>query len=185
MVMRVFDSLCPEHGGLSHICVHEAAHAVAAVDRGIRFSHVEVPPLDQWVPAHDGYVAGAVHLHEPDPTAWVPHNPVAALEFLLAGAVAENGVFDHDLAGYGGDLTLWRRGMRLTGASSMTAVDEALGRPFSRVVKDTKTWVQQRYPAIRRVVTAIINNDPTVPTIVNADEFTALSEDDVRSLAAE
>lgn len=42
--MSVFDALCPQHGGLSHICVHEAAHAVAAIDRGIGFTRVEVPP---------------------------------------------------------------------------------------------------------------------------------------------
>jgi hypothetical protein len=180
------DDICPEHGWLSHIFVHEAAHAVAALDRGIRFTTVTILSPASWVclPGRDA-MAGGVTLIEPHPATWVPRHPVHALEFVLAGAVAEDQALGHFLPGsYDGDLKLWRIGMGATGELDQSELDELAGGSLAAVKRDTATWVTANWQRIRAVVCGLagIESLSEVTTMELGADWT-LSESQVATLA--
>ena len=131
--------------------LHEAAHAVAAVDRGIRFAWVSVLHPSQWSLNPEGTVAGGVDMGRPA-VEWVPSDPRRAMEFVLAGMTAEEGALGHTLEhSWAGDLNLWRIGMGLVEADVLDDAKAALGAPMQTVRADTQRWAVIRFPAIRAV----------------------------------
>jgi hypothetical protein len=154
--MTFFDSLCPEHGGLSHLMLHEAAHAVAALDFGIPFMHVEVLSVQQWVATSRGIIGGGVWLVEQDPKVVVGLDPVAAMRFAMAGAVVEELALGHALEGsHEGDMRYWRAGAGLGEAQTVESLEHLLGAPLRDVHRDTQQWVKQHYQAIKAVATTL------------------------------
>ncbi|KRD43025.1 hypothetical protein ASE38_01695 [Cellulomonas sp. Root930] len=152
----VLDQLsCPRHGWLSHAAVHEAAHAVFAIDLGIEFVDVSIDtPVNviAAIESDDHAVAGGVRLVEEDPTVWVPARGDEALDLLLAGSLAERAAFDHYLnRGYEGDIRLWRIGTGQTREVDRAAIDPILSASVSRVERN----VAQRWAAIRDVSRAL------------------------------
>jgi hypothetical protein len=178
----MFDLLCPDHGGLGHVFVHEAAHVVAAVQRRIRFIEVRVLSPDDWVAMHGGdRMSGGVWMSDPDPTNWVPKDPVAALEFLIAGSLAERAVYGHHLdASYAGDVAVWLRGVGLATSRSRHEINAALGCPLEEVVASTKAWVKQNRATIRKVMASLAGvEEATTLTVLDYSDSWRLSEADV------
>jgi hypothetical protein len=165
--MTFFDSLCPEHGGLSHLVLHEAAHAVAALEHGIRFTHVAVLSPEEWITTSRGIIGGGVWLVEQRPELVVGADPVAAMRFALAGALAEIGAFGHSLDGsHEGDIRYWRIGAGLLEAQTAESFDRVLGKPFREVELDTQRWLSDNYKAIRAVTIALARvTDGTLQTL--------------------
>ena len=181
----MFDLLCPRHGGLSHVFVHECSHAVVAVQRQIRFTEVRILPPAEWVAIHrDSHMAGGVWLVESDPTAWVPNDPAGALEFALAGSMAEQVYYGHHLNGsHEGDFNIWRRGVGLVDSTAPDEINAALDRPFHDVIAATRASVIDNQAAIRRLMTALakIEDDARLATL-SYDEAWVLTEAEVIEL---
>lgn len=184
MTDGVFDLLCREHGGLSHICVHEAAHGLAAVDHGMRFTKIEVMSPQLWWDSHGGSAAGGMSLPVP-PAEWVRENPTAALPVLLAGAFAEQEFFRHHLdQSWHGDVVIWRSALELTGSDGLARAQDVLGESFVDVTARVRSWARDRRAAIRRIVAALSGvADASVATTVEVAERLALQEADVAALA--
>ena len=101
---------CVVHGWASHVVIHEAAHAVFAVNHGIPIREVRIEPPAGFLGLVDGkrIVAGGVTI-EGDPSVWIPARGETALDFLVIGRVAEIGFFQHALPNSdAGDLALWK-----------------------------------------------------------------------------
>lgn len=87
-------------------------------------------------------MAGGITMAVSDPRDWVPRNPVAALEFVLAGSVVEKGAFGHCISGsYEGDLRVWRMGLDALASQTPEDIDKLLSEPFKEVVTRTERWV--------------------------------------------
>lgn len=100
--------ICPSHGWLRHVGVHEAGHAVVALALGFEFIELSITPGQQLIDQITGGapgIAGGVLMHTNQPTEWVGPRPDDALVYLLAGSVAERRALGHHLDGRSrGDL---------------------------------------------------------------------------------
>jgi hypothetical protein len=64
--------ICVEHGWMSHTFLHEAAHAVMAIDRGIPFERIAVGTPEYFDTFHpDGQVAGGLYVTPPRRHGWL------------------------------------------------------------------------------------------------------------------
>lgn len=181
----MYDFLCAKHGGLGHVFVHEAAHAVAAVQRRIEFTEVRILPPDQWVSAHNGLMLGGVSTTD-EAHSWVQADPVGSMEFVLAGAIAERGSYGHCLEGaYTGDVAVWRTGARLTGANQLQRIEEVLGRSLSTVTSEVERWAVANWPSIRRVAGRLAGvDDLSEAVVLEFRDDWRLTQDDVRALVS-
>jgi len=185
VVMPSVDPICPEHGWMAHVFVHEAAHAVAAIDLGIHFANVSILPPGSWERRPDGRtMPGGVTMREEDPAEWVLTQPAGDLEFVIAGGVAEERALGHCLpASYDGDLRIWRVGMGATGQLSRSAIDDLVGESFTSVVRRTKVWVVENWIRIKSVVAALagVDNLSQITFLEFSDDW-VLTESEVRDL---
>ena len=142
MTSSIFwDGLCPEHGGLSHVVIHEAGHAVVGVQLNLRFVDVSVnkDPRDH----HNEMgrlTGGGVRVDSPEVLAELVRNdPAGSLRFFLAGALAEKGGFGHTLDNsYSSDLNLWRNFAGLVEAQTVDSLAEILGCSLGEIYRSTQ-----------------------------------------------
>ncbi len=125
--------------------IHEAGHAVAALDNGIPFRAVIVyadgdgPKLngvlrEAWAEVDTG----------PDPSVWVEVDRVKAFRFVCAGAAAETALLEHAIeGGFDEDFKVWRVGAGATQPMNEAQVDEAIGAHHQDIVDETDEWAGQ------------------------------------------
>ncbi|MFZ1374347.1 hypothetical protein [Nostocoides sp.] len=160
------DAICPVHGWMSHVFLHEAAHAVAAIDRDIEFRHVTITTPAGWTKDHpDGIALGGLYL-DPPASRWVESQPLKAYEMVLAGSLAEREALGHWLPeGYAGDLRIFRLGAGLLEATAQEALEQLLGKSIRDVIESVKNWIVAEYRRIRVVVEALAGvSSGTQPT---------------------
>ena len=154
------DPICADHGWIAHATCHEASHAIAAVERGIPFSAVKVLRPDQWIThSSSGFFAGGVYL-DTSPADWVPGQPVAAMEFCLAGACGERATLGHHLDGcFKVDIEIWRSAMGLTDGGRADLIEAALGESMPDIAGRVARWADERIGAIRKVALALVGRN--------------------------
>jgi hypothetical protein len=147
--------ICPQHGWMSHTFLHEAAHAIMAIDRELPFTRITVGTPEYFEPTHVGReVAGGLHVPQPV-SDWIQKDPLASYEMMIAGKVCEDGAFGHHLDGsWHGDLALWCIGMGLS-EYSLDLVEEALGKPILDVEAGVREHLVVQYPRAKAIVTAM------------------------------
>lgn len=141
---------CSVHGERRHACVHEAGHAIAAIDHGIPILsltiHREPTTFDG---ARAGETAsGAVRI---DVNALVSLRAAGHVRnhdlftFALAGESAERVLLGHETPrGAAKDVRefwAWTKGLTFT---SMAEYEEVLGEPFETARQRVWGWAQQR-----------------------------------------
>lgn len=184
--MSVFDeATCPTHGWIGHAAFHEASHAVAAVERDIDFSHIEVLPPDLWNQVSDkGFTIGGLHV---DPSGdWLRDRPLEGFEMLVAGVAGENAIFGHALDKAGnGDMLVWRHTMGLLDGD-LTKSDALLGGSWIAVAERMGRWAVTNRPKIRAVGFALVGVPPSseVLSIDEYDENRLLTRGEVEAVLA-
>jgi hypothetical protein len=157
-----WDSLCVEHGGLSHAVVHEAGHAVVAVRLGLSFIDVSVnrDPREHRDP-RGRLTGGGVRMAGPDELQqFVRGDPAQSLCFFLAGAISEKGAFGHCLdRSFHSDINLWRNCAGMLASQTDESLEEVLGRPFLEVTGLTRDIVATHGKAITDVARALGSTD--------------------------
>ena len=142
-----WDSLCKEHGGLSHAVVHEASHAVVAIHLGVSFVDVS-GNSDPWNHRFDEtrVIGGGVRLTSiEDFERRVREDPLSSLQFCLAGALGERAAFAHSLdRSYELDVNLWRTLAGLREEQTMETIERALGVPIAELTASTNAILKAR-----------------------------------------
>lgn len=141
---------CSVHGERRHACVHEAGHAVAAIDHGIPILSLRVHrAATTFEGARAGETAnGAVRI---DIDALASLRAAGAVRnhdlftFALAGESAERVLLGHETPhGAAKDVRefwAWTTGRTFT---SMVEYEEVLGEPFESARQRVWDWAQQR-----------------------------------------
>ncbi|MGC5225160.1 hypothetical protein ACPW96_21535 [Micromonospora sp. DT81.3] len=129
------DSICPIHGTLRHTAVHEASHAVHALDQGIPFIHLTLHLPHTYaedIRYRRPFMPGMLTMPPGSAEDWVGPDPVAALVFLGAGTYAEQKLLgDLIPGGLARDLDQFKRGLGLTVLTPAAGKDwNARSRPI-------------------------------------------------------
>lgn len=167
---------CRQHGWLAHASVHEAAHAVFAVDFEIPFTSVRLSsPERVWRSLQSGgeVPAGGVHL-DGDARDHFPGRDEDALDFCVVGSRAEERAHGHHLRrGFAGDMEVWRRGTGRFDAPDPGELAPILSASVARI--DVR--LPQRWSAVLAVAEALRSSasagNPDDPTDVGAMMLTA------------
>lgn len=158
----VYESSCSKHTVQRHICVHEAGHAVAAIDNGIPFRAV-VFYDDEDAPkfmAGLGQAAAAVD-PGPDPSAWVLPDPLGSLYFVMGGVAAEHAVLGDSIRdGWREDVKVWRRGSGRMDEQTEEELGEFAGRPLREAWHDSLAWARDNAYRIAAVAAALDGHEP-------------------------
>jgi len=104
---------------------------------------------------------------------------------VLAGSLAEEGVYQHHLAeGFRGDLRIWRLGAGLTDGQTQVSIEKVLGCSIADVQASTRVWLVEALPRIRRVVVALagVDQKATLSVIDYGTGPWSLTYDEVREL---
>lgn len=157
------DQSCDRHGTGRHMHIHEAGHAVAALDNGIPFRAVIVyadgdgPKLDgelmeAWAQVDTG----------PDATVWVQPDRIRAFRFICAGAASETAIFGHAIeGGFEHDLKVWRVGAGATQPMDEEQFIEAVGADPRGINEETDQWAQDNAERILKLADHLGTLTPT------------------------
>lgn len=179
------DAYCAVHGWPPHVFVHESAHAVAALDRGIAFKEVSIYGMSNWIARNeDEMELGGLDMGRP-PSEWVREDPAAASEVLLAGHIAEKLVFVDTLRdSYAGDLRVLGAGLRGVVNPTSAELNHAVGGSLQEATSRTEAWVGGNWKRIRAVASALVGADLNQPMAVGpSDGPWRLTEAEVRAAA--
>lgn len=161
-VEDLVESDCPKHGLDRHVCVHEAGHAVAAIDNNVPFRAV-VFYDDADAPrfmAGLGQAAAAVDTG-PDASAWVLPDPLGSLRFVMGGVAAEMVVLGDSIpGGWSEDIKVWRRGSCRTDQQSEDELAQYIGMPMTQAWQECLDWAEANVPRIEAVADALAGHEP-------------------------
>lgn len=169
----LIDQTCDRHGTDRHMFIHEAGHAVAALDDGIPFRAVIVfADGDRPRLGGDLWEAGAMVDTGDDPSVWVQPDRIGAFRFVCAGAAAETGLLEHAIeGGFESDFKVWR-----VGAGETQPMDEeqlaAIGADPQQIINETDQWAQDNTARIIALADHLETLTPTAE--VSYDEVVAL-----------
>lgn len=153
----LLESGCSKHGLDRHVCVHEAGHAVAAIDNRIAFRAV-VSHADGQVPVLRGgisHAAASIELGR-DPRAAVKPDPVAGFLFAMAGVAAEHAVLGDSIeGGYDEDFRFWRVGTGTTAADAHPALESILGQSVINAWSECLAWAEENLSRIETLAAAL------------------------------
>lgn len=148
---------CLEHPGLEHPAIHEAGHAVAAVQRGLDFEDVRIVAPGVRAGMENVPFLGRVRERHP-PQVWVEADPVGSFECALAGYVAEEVLLGHHLPSSGdSDIRRWRLGGGFFQANQVDEIESFLGRSAGDILDSMHEWVDTNAAAIKRVAENLKN----------------------------
>ena len=146
---------CNEHGWRSHISIHEAGHAVAAIVLYFEFVEVFINPCGDIIEEMSKGLlteAGGVTMVAKTKD-WVSSRPEDALVFLLCGAVAEKLFFGHALDQSSlGDLQVYRHGLGLTEETTREWVQQKLEMALPRAWK----LIRENEDKVRRIFDLLV-----------------------------
>lgn len=152
---------CSEHGLRHHASVHEAGHAIAAVDFGIPISAVSVhdaPSTFEGARAGES-ASGSVRIDVSAVSALRASGAVlnhALFTFALAGESAEKVLLGHETPGGAAkdirEFWAWTKGQTFT---SMEEYEEVLGEPFATARQGVLRWARDRAPVIRSLASTL------------------------------
>lgn len=153
-----------------HVFVHEAGHAVAAIDNDIEFEAVELYDTGSAPVYSDGRIApGAVRMTSKDPSTWVQPNLVGSLRYAFAGHLAEKVILGDAIpGGFDEDVKQWKIGSGRTGSLTQDDWAEMLGQSASEVQSDTMSWASEN--SARIIALADHLEALTAPTAMSYDE---------------
>jgi hypothetical protein len=126
------EDVCAHHGLMAHLYVHEAALALAAVEHDIPFTAVTVT-----IPttADEVLQVALTGVEVSAPFGWMRSTPLAALEFVLAGSLAEEAEWGDTLPNsLAVDVERWRQGVGLPEDYTEADVTTAIGEPLPEVI---------------------------------------------------
>lgn len=158
----LIESVRSTHGLDRHVCVHEAGHAVAAIDNAIPFRAV-VFYGDADAPQFMAGLAKAAAAIDPgpDPAAWVLPDPLGSLRFVLGGVAAEHAVLGDSIpGGWVQDVKVWRRGSGALETLTEEDLAEFLGRPMLEVWRESGEWAVANATRIEAVAAALAGHEP-------------------------
>lgn len=145
---------CARHGGLHHAAVHETGHALAALERGIRFVEVELFPNGAQL-ANGLAVRGCTRLDDGYP--WRTLDPLLLFEFVIAGSLAEDAVLGDRLpGGWDQDVTIWRQCVGLFRACTEHDLRSVLGESPDGVIARMRKWASDGRLAIQATAERIL-----------------------------
>jgi hypothetical protein len=173
-----WDSLCEEHGGLSHAVMHEAGHAVVAVLLDFVFEDVSVY-VDPW--AHQVEIGrvrgGGVRFSSPDELERIVQaDRKGSAPFFFAGVLAERTGFGHALdRSFEVDLNLWRTYADLVGGQTPESIESAVGESVGALIATTNEILRDRSSELLGVCHALGEHDEMVLTFEEVRSIVAAS----------
>ena len=177
--MREFvEAECERHGLDRHLYIHEAGHAVAAIDQRIPFGQVTIYDENGGPQFGDDlfHAAAAIEMLSNDPTTWVPTDSVASLRFILAGAMTETALLGHAIEdGYKEEFNLWRRGLRKTDAMTPSELDQQAGGNFLAELDRVEGWARENSERIKRLAARLA--ELTRPGCISYEDVVTLLDE--------
>jgi hypothetical protein len=169
---------CQEHGSVRHVLVHEAGHAVAALDNDIVFACIVIYGDGR----SDSSRPAEVKFASEDHSVWALPNPAGSLCFALAGECAERAVLGdaYPESGRGDELT-WLTAVGLTGQVTDEQVHALLGRSADDVSGEASDWAEANVERIDRLAGRLAELRLELP----ADEDCEFSYNEVAAFLAQ
>lgn len=170
----VIDQSCDRHGAKRHMLIHEAGHAVAALDNDIPFRAVIVY-ADGDGPKLNGVLREAWAMIDtgPDPKTWVEQDRIKAFRFICAGAAAETALVEHAIeGGFDSDFETWRLGAGATDPLDEEQLIAAIGTHHQDIIDETDGWAAESADRIIKLADHMETLTPTAE--VSYEEVVAL-----------
>lgn len=159
------------HGEDRHVMVHEAGHAIAAIDYGMPFECVRLfgPEGDPSAPGLWTAVGRVVMVNDADPSSWVSPDPISATRFAYAGTYAEEAVLtDFSSDAYKSDVETLRRGLGPLHEVTADELDSMIGKPLVEIQSETLTWAQANVDRIASLADFL--GDKPRPAVITYDD---------------
>ncbi|MGY1659643.1 hypothetical protein ACI78Q_00275 [Geodermatophilus sp. SYSU D00705] len=151
-----------QYSSARHVDVHEAGHAVAALDNGIEFKHIIFFDEGAAPSFEGGLFEGSAGLEFGD-TRWTA-DPVASFRVAFAGLYAEMAVLHEANADNSEvDKDNWHRGVGLTGSVSDEERDTALGQRADDLLREIDDWARRNADRITRLADHLTARRRAVP----------------------
>ncbi|WP_139206795.1 hypothetical protein [Geodermatophilus poikilotrophus] len=158
-----------------HGYIHEAAHAVAAVDNDIRFECIYLYAEGAGPSVNGGLsrVTAEAKMPSEDPATWVLPDTATSFRFCAAGTLAEEQLIGHGMYGaYDKDVEYWLKGAGRLGAITAAEFHALIGGSADDVAASIMAWASCNEERIERLAAHLATLSR--PTEVSYDEVVSL-----------